>query len=150
MTRALAVLAIATALASSAFAEILDNCNTQARYALLQTPISFDSASATLRSDAYAILQRLTEIALECPDSQLAVGGHTDSRGDTQSNLALSERRARAVASALAELGIATHRIRAQGFGGSQPVADNDTRKGRRLNRRITVSFSAADRPPAN
>lgn len=78
---------------------------------------------------------------LQCPTSVLHVEGHTDNRGNPDENLALSSARAQAVGDALTARGITGERLRIAGFGGSRPVADNDTRDGRRKNRRIALRF---------
>ena len=66
--------------------------------------------------------------------------GHTDADGDDRLNLALSVARAEAVVGALVERGVSPARLYAIGYGESQPVADNETSDGKRMNRRIVVS----------
>ena len=63
--------------------------------------------------------------------------GYTDNTGSASANLELSQRRADAVKNWLANKGIAPSRIKAIGFGEANPIADNRTEQGRRLNRRI-------------
>jgi OOP family OmpA-OmpF porin len=72
-------------------------------------------------------------------DETLHVIGHTDSTGPEEHNQGLSERRAAAVAGWLIEQGIPESRITTSGMGESQPVADNSTREGRAMNRRVEV-----------
>ena len=67
------------------------------------------------------------------------VEGHTDSEGDADYNLQLSERRAQAVADYLEAKGVAVGRLTAKGIGESQPMADNDTAEGRAQNRRVVL-----------
>jgi len=75
----------------------------------------------------------------------VSVEGHTDSIGSADANLALSERRARSVADALAGLGVAGSRLSIQGLGETYPVAANvhgdgsDNPAGRARNRRVEV-----------
>lgn len=66
------------------------------------------------------------------------IGGHTDNVGSDQSNLRLSQARARSVANYLASKGVAAERLTAKGFGEANPIADNATAEGRAQNRRIT------------
>lgn len=73
------------------------------------------------------------------PALRLSVNGHTDNRGDAAHNQALSEGRARAVVSALTGQGIEAARLTAQGFGDTQPVADNSSDEGRARNRRVEL-----------
>jgi OOP family OmpA-OmpF porin len=65
--------------------------------------------------------------------------GHTDAVGTDQYNMRLSLRRANAVRDYLIAGGISASRIRAEGFGESQPVASNETAEGRAQNRRVEL-----------
>ena len=66
----------------------------------------------------------------------MEIGGHTDSRGDDQSNQLLSENRAKAVYTYLVDHGIDAARLSFAGYGETQPAHSNDTDEGRALNRR--------------
>jgi len=90
---------------------------------------------------AAAIIKDLAAIAATCPQDRLEVGGYTDNVGSPGYNQALSERRAVAVANALAGFGIARERLSAVGYGEKSPVADNNTDSGRALNRRIEIKI---------
>ena len=65
--------------------------------------------------------------------------GHTDNVGKADYNMKLAERRAQAVVDYLAAKGVAPGRIKARGFGGTRPRADNSTEEGRAQNRRVTI-----------
>ena len=69
----------------------------------------------------------------------LDIQGYTDATGTDKKNMALSDRRARAVYQYLAENGVPLFRMNLLGFGEGQPVADNDSREGRAQNRRVEV-----------
>ena len=71
------------------------------------------------------------------PAPVVEIGGHTDSGGDTEYNLDLSQRRADAVSAYIGEVGIDPERVRSVGFGESEPLAENDTDAGRLQNRRV-------------
>ena len=73
---------------------------------------------------------------------RVEVGGHTDSQGNSDFNMDLSQKRADAVVEALTARGIPEDAITAAGYGDTQPVADNDTEDGRAANRRVTLAFS--------
>jgi outer membrane protein OmpA-like peptidoglycan-associated protein len=73
------------------------------------------------------------------------VEGYTDSSGSTDANLALSQRRADAVQSALISNGITPQRITTKGYGVEDPVASNDTKSGRQQNRRVEIVISDAN-----
>jgi outer membrane protein OmpA-like peptidoglycan-associated protein len=70
----------------------------------------------------------------------IEVEGHTDSVGDEQWNLALSEQRAEAVRTYLNKNGgIPLHAMNTIGLGESNPVADNESQDGRAANRRVVI-----------
>lgn len=69
------------------------------------------------------------------------VRGHTDPSGGDGINIPLSQNRAQSVANYLASRGVNRARIETQGFGSSQPVADNGTESGRAANRRVEIKI---------
>jgi outer membrane protein OmpA-like peptidoglycan-associated protein len=73
------------------------------------------------------------------PQLTAEVQGHTDSTASAGYNQRLSEARAGAVRDYFIRQGIAPKRIRATGFGETQPAAFNDTPEGRALNRRVEL-----------
>ncbi len=103
--------------------------------------VSFDESGTTLRSGAYAALDRTISLAYACRDSTISVTGHTDSSGHESWNQRLSLARAKAVANYIVARGIARERLIIIGAGSSVPLADNATRYGRSLNRRISIAL---------
>jgi OOP family OmpA-OmpF porin len=77
------------------------------------------------------------------PGLRVEVQGFTDSIGTEEYNQGLSERRANAVKDYLVERGVNPEKISAKGYGELNPVASNDTKEGRALNRR--VEFAATE-----
>ncbi|SMF00204.1 OmpA family protein [Desulfovibrio gilichinskyi] len=73
------------------------------------------------------------------PNLKVMVGGHTDSTGPEKYNQALSLRRAQSVATWMAKNGISKDRIVATGYGEMSPKYDNNTKEGRKLNRRVEI-----------
>ncbi|MBT8433298.1 MAG: OmpA family protein, partial [Gammaproteobacteria bacterium] len=77
----------------------------------------------------------------ECNDvvteNGLTIAGHTDSVGDDQYNLTLSQKRADAVRAYFVKADVDLGSITSVGYGESKPVASNDTDQGRTQNRRI-------------
>ncbi|NIQ37948.1 MAG: OmpA family protein [Proteobacteria bacterium] len=101
-------------------------------------PVYFDAGKADIRSDAMVILDRLGTVLRDNPWMKVEVAGHSDSGGSDEANMELSVKRARSVAIYLEDhFAISPHRLQAIGYGESRPVADNATREGRRLNRRV-------------
>ena len=107
--------------------------------------INFEPGSATLDSEARLILDDIAEILRECGPMPLEIAGHTDSQGRESMNLELSQQRAEAVLAELRNRRVLTSSFVAQGYGESQPIADNGTEEGREANRRIEFSLITAD-----
>ena len=99
--------------------------------------IKFKTGSAVLQAASYATLKKAAEVLNEYPDLRLEVQGHTDSKGDDDKNMALSQARADSVKKYLVKKGVDEGRIEAKGFGETVPVADNETKQGRAENRRV-------------
>lgn len=78
-------------------------------------------------------------LAQQPSDTTFDVNGYTDSTGSESENQKLSERRAQAVADRLTQEGIDASRIKVDGRGEAQPIADNDTAEGRAANRRVEI-----------
>ncbi|MDJ0748879.1 MAG: OmpA family protein [Woeseiaceae bacterium] len=106
-------------------------------------PVYFDESGTRMRTSAIPVLEQVAAFADACRDTRVSITGHTDSSGDENYNRALSLARARVVADWLQESGIEGDRLEVAGVGSSVPVADNATRFGRGLNRRIDIRFSA-------
>lgn len=101
----------------------------------------FDIGSFTLRGSAQNDIARMAAILAEYDKTNIVVSGHTDSTGSETTNQVLSERRAGAVKNIVQANGVATARITTLGFGESQPIADNNTKYGRQLNRRVEIKI---------
>ncbi|MDX1911516.1 MAG: thrombospondin type 3 repeat-containing protein, partial [Saprospiraceae bacterium] len=99
--------------------------------------VKFETGKAVLKSESNKILGDIADILTRYPYYILNIEGHTDSQGKDESNRILSEKRAQACADFLAAKGIAKTRLKAKGFGETQPVADNKTAAGRAQNRRV-------------
>jgi len=68
---------------------------------------------------------------------KLEINGHTDNKGDAVKNKELSQKRADAVKKYITTKGISENRMTANGFGDTQPIADNKTEEGKAKNRRV-------------
>ncbi len=86
-----------------------------------------------------AVLGVAADRLRECQSLVVDVVGHTDSTGPAAYNQGLSERRARSTEHFLHEEGIEARRLATQGRGEDDPIASNDTREGRALNRRVEL-----------
>ena len=103
--------------------------------------ILFDSGKSTFQQGTYTVLQSITAILKEYPNSKFQIEGHCDSDGSNELNQTLSENRAHAVVNYLIENGIAEDRLKHTGFGETKPIASNKTAKGKAENRRVEISL---------
>ena len=120
------------------------SCQTQTQAVLDGVTISFESGSDVLTADSVGVLNRLAEVVIHCADGtglRAIIGGHTDSTGNAQENLGLSQKRATAVRLGLVERGVPGGTLKAIGFGAGQPIADNATDVGKAQNRRTTIEW---------
>lgn len=101
----------------------------------------FETASAALKEDDIPDLNAIVTYLQNRPELNALIEGHTDNVGKDDANLILSDNRAASVINYLVEKGIERNRLRPQGFGASQPIADNSTKEGRSKNRRVVVRF---------
>jgi outer membrane protein OmpA-like peptidoglycan-associated protein len=104
--------------------------------------VLFGTDLARLNSDGLHTAQKLATVLQQNPTRTVLVEGFTDSTGSAAHNQDLSERRASAVRSALLDLGVARERISIRGYGETHPVAANDTKENRQLNRRVEIILS--------
>jgi outer membrane protein OmpA-like peptidoglycan-associated protein len=103
--------------------------------------ILFNSGKSSFKNESYTVLQSITSILKEYPNSKFQIEGHCDSDGANDMNQTLSENRAAAVKNYLVENGIAIDRLRSTGFGETKPIATNKTATGKALNRRVEISL---------
>lgn len=99
--------------------------------------VQFEVGRAALQPQSSVVLDQIVDIMKENPTYGLQISGHTDSTGDTNSNLNLSAQRAKTCYDYLIRKGISTDRLDFVGYGESRPIATNDTAEGRKLNRRV-------------
>lgn len=104
-----------------------------------ESGILFASNSSTLNAASRTSLDKFATSLKNNADTDVKIYGHTDSTGSDAINNPLSQRRAESVYNYLLSSGIGGTRIESQGFGSSQPVADNSTVAGRSQNRRVEV-----------
>jgi outer membrane protein OmpA-like peptidoglycan-associated protein len=99
--------------------------------------IQFETGKTTIKKTSNSILDQVAKIMNENPTYKLAIAGHTDNVGNSEKNLELSKGRAAAVKAYLVAKGVAADRMTSDGFGDTQPVADNTTTEGKAKNRRV-------------
>ncbi|CAG2142680.1 OmpA family protein [Cupriavidus plantarum] len=105
----------------------------------IPSQVTFDTDSASIKPSFRSVLDQVAQTLGQHQDVTANVVGHTDSTGNAQYNMQLSQRRAQSVASYLGDRGVARNRLTAEGRGQTQPVADNATEAGRAQNRRVEI-----------
>ena len=95
------------------------------------------SSPSSIAAGSLPLLREVARILRAHPSVKIEVQGHTDGLGDATRNMALSQGRAEAVRAFLIKEGVAAARLRARGYGATQPRASNDTPDGRAKNRRV-------------
>ncbi|MGI9227882.1 MAG: OmpA family protein [Gammaproteobacteria bacterium] len=112
-------------------------CQQEFDFLLSSNEIHFATNSANIEASSNNLLNDLVDVAKQCLESKIEIGGHTDSRGSDDYNLRLSQERATSVMSYLVNKGIDPSQLSAIGYGESIPIADNETEEGLAKNRRI-------------
>ena len=105
--------------------------------ALKNRTIEFESGSAVLAASGIQILDEMVTALNKVSGKKIRIIGHTDSSGDTNKNLMLSQQRAEAVKAYLIAKNVPAHLLSTKGSGSSKPMAENTTAEGRKKNRRI-------------
>lgn len=113
---------------------------------LSESIVNFAFDSSDLTAAAKTNLDKLAQVLVNNPDTNINIYGHTDSKGSDSYNMSLSERRANSVKAYLMGKGIASSRLYAKGEGENMPVASNDTDAGRAKNRRVEFAITANEK----
>ena len=124
------------------FNRILETTDTVRGLVVNMADVLFDTGKYNLRQEAREKLAKFSGVVLAHQGLNLAVEGYTDITGSDEFNQKLSEQRADAVRSYLIDQGLPPGNITAQGFGKTNPVADNSTAAGRQKNRRVEIIVS--------
>ncbi|GHT89359.1 membrane protein [Bacteroidia bacterium] len=111
----------------------------QAIKVTFESGILFATNSSTLNAASKTSLTQFANSLKANPDTDVEIYGHTDSTGNDKINIPLSKERAASVEKFLETQGITASRLVTDGFGSSQPVADNSTKAGQAQNRRVEV-----------
>ncbi|MBV1923041.1 MAG: OmpA family protein [Flavobacteriaceae bacterium] len=102
--------------------------------------VNFDTGKYNINATSRDNLDKLTGILQEYSDTNVLVIGHTDSVGSDESNMLLSERRAKAVTNYFTSTkGLGANRFTTNWYGEQTPIGDNATTEGRAQNRRVNI-----------
>ena len=111
----------------------------------LASKVLFGFDSSELNPETAANLHDMVGQLVQAGISGAWVEGHTDGQGAEDYNMRLSEQRAEAVKQALVTGSMSAERVRAIGFGESDPVESNETEEGRAQNRRVVIVITPGD-----
>src|SRR6185312_873849 len=103
--------------------------------------IFFETNKYDLKPESEIELGKLIAFLKNNPTIKIEISGHTDNQGTPQSNIILSENRAKAVYDYLIAHSIDARRLTYKGYGQTRPIATNDTPEGRQLNRRTEMKI---------
>jgi outer membrane protein OmpA-like peptidoglycan-associated protein len=121
--------------------DVTETDNGQAILVNLPNGVTFATGSYAISPSFQATLDQIAQSLRNYPDSLVDVYGHTDTVGSTASNQRLSEERARAVANYLINHGVASSRIRWQGFGETQLKVATGDNVNEPANRRVEIKI---------
>jgi outer membrane protein OmpA-like peptidoglycan-associated protein len=99
--------------------------------------VFFVQSKADLLESSYPELDRLAKIMQDNPGMEIQIQGHTDNVGDAAKNLKLSEDRVVVVKNYLISRGVEARRITGKGFGGTKPIAKDNSAEEHMKNRRV-------------
>ena len=109
---------------------------------IIRLHVTFDFDQVSIKKEFMPEIQKVADFMKQNSGYSVVLEGHTDSKGSDAYNLKLSEKRAKAVAKALANFGIADAKITTEAYGESKPISTNDTDAGRAQNRRVDAKFT--------
>ncbi|AOA57661.1 peptidoglycan-associated lipoprotein Pal [Acinetobacter larvae] len=113
---------------------------------LAKRVVHFGFDSSELSNEDYQTLQAHAQFLLANFNSKLALTGHTDERGTREYNMALGERRAKAVQSFLISNGVSPNQLEAVSYGKEMPVNPGHNEAAWKENRRVELNYEAV--PP--
>ena len=122
--------------------QVLQTTDTPRGLVVNMADVLFETNRYALSQDAQLKLAKLAGIIQAHPGLNLAIEGYTDTTGTPDYNLKLSQQRADAVRDFLVGQGLSGDTITSKGLGQADPVADNSTAAGRKLNRRVEIIVS--------
>lgn len=103
--------------------------------------VLFEQGKTVMLPQSYPELDLVVSFLQANPSVKIELAGHTDNRGIPTQNIKLSQARVDKVKSYLVSRGIDRKRLDGKGYGGSKPIASNDTEETRQLNRRVEFTI---------
>jgi outer membrane protein OmpA-like peptidoglycan-associated protein len=122
--------------------DVLQTTDTPRGLVVNMADVLFETGKYALSTDAQLKLAKLSGIIQAHPGLNLAIEGYTDTTGAADFNMKLSQQRADTVRQFLIAQGLSADAITSKGLGEADPIADNSTAAGRKLNRRVEIIVS--------
>ena len=111
----------------------------------MELRVFFDTNKSNIKDQYKPEIAKVAEKLVEYPNATARIEGHTDNTGPRALNERLSLARANSVKSSLVnEYNVDPARLATQGFAWDQPIADNNTKEGRAMNRRVFATISGS------
>ena len=111
----------------------------------MELRVFFDTNKSNIKPQYKPEIAKVAEKLVEYPNATARIEGHTDNTGPRALNERLSLARANSVKSALVnEYNVDPSRLSTQGFAWDQPIADNSTKEGRAMNRRVFATITGS------
>ena len=101
--------------------------------------VNFEIGNSNINKKSKSILNSIVDILKKTPNFKLDIKGYTDTDGDENMNLRLSDSGAKIVKKYLTKRGISDKRLFTKGYGEQNPIADNNTEEGKAKNRRVEL-----------
>lgn len=103
--------------------------------------IYFKYDSEQIQDEYISVMQAHAQYLRDNPDSRIIIEGHTDERGTPEYNIALGERRARAVARYMQNLGVDVNQLSIVSYGEEKPVVPGHSESAWQQNRRAVINY---------
>ena len=103
--------------------------------------VYFDFDRSSIKSEFYPVLDKHAAFLVKNPTQSVVIEGHTDSRGTPEYNIALGERRAKAVETYLLNAGVSGSQISVVSYGEEKPAVMGSTEYAMAQNRRGVVTY---------
>jgi OOP family OmpA-OmpF porin len=116
--------------------EIIEKVNYAARR------IQFQQGKASLLPSTHKVLDEVVAVLKQNPALRISIEGHTSGDAAYDANMKLSQERANKVKAYLVSKGIAASRLKAKGFGPTQPLSTGTTEAEKAKNRRVELKLS--------
>ena len=103
--------------------------------------VYFKYDSDQIQDEYVSVMQAHAQYLRNNPDSRIIIEGHTDERGTPEYNIALGERRARAVARYMQNLGVDVNQLSIVSYGEEKPLDPGHAEANWKKNRRAVINY---------